>query len=78
MGQGVDLIGQAQGARLADTGAGKSLGESTALAVLLGLLHPLFQRITLGDGNAYFDAVIGQTATRNAQAQGNAPTTAAK
>ena len=34
------------------------------------------RRITLGDSNVYFDAVIGQTAIRNAQAQGG--TTATK
>jgi hypothetical protein len=31
------------------------------------------RRITLGDGNVYFDAVLGQTGNRNAQAQGGAP-----
>jgi hypothetical protein len=31
------------------------------------------RRITLGDGNAYFEAVIGQTAARNGLAQGAAP-----
>ena len=30
------------------------------------------RRITLGDGNAYFTTTIGQTVTRNAQAQGAA------
>jgi hypothetical protein len=30
------------------------------------------RRITLGDSNTYFDAVIGQTATRNGQAGGGA------
>jgi Pilus formation protein N terminal region len=30
------------------------------------------RRITLGDGNAYFTATIGQTVARNAQAQGAA------
>jgi hypothetical protein len=28
------------------------------------------KRITLGDGNAYFESVLGQTGIRNAQAQG--------
>jgi hypothetical protein len=46
----VDLIGQAEGARLLETGAGESLGECTALAVLLGLVHLRFQRIALGNG----------------------------
>ena len=31
------------------------------------------RRITLGDANTYFDAVIGQTANRNGQASGAAP-----
>jgi hypothetical protein len=31
------------------------------------------RRITLGDANTYFDAVIGQTANRNGQAGGAAP-----
>jgi hypothetical protein len=31
------------------------------------------RRITLGDGNPYFEAVIGQTAARNTLAQGAAP-----
>ncbi len=31
------------------------------------------RRITLGDSNTYFDAVIGQTGVRNGQAQGAAP-----
>jgi hypothetical protein len=31
------------------------------------------KRITLGDGAAYFDAVIGQTVTRNGAAMGIAP-----
>ena len=31
------------------------------------------RRITLGDGNAYFERCIGQTATRNGSAQGAAP-----
>jgi len=34
------------------------------------------RRITLGDGNTYFDATIGQTGTRNGLAQSNAPTAA--
>jgi Flp pilus assembly secretin CpaC len=33
------------------------------------------RRITLGDSNAYFDAVIAQTGIRNAQAQGGATAT---
>lgn len=33
------------------------------------------RRITLGDSNAYFDAVIGQTGIRNAQAEGGATAT---
>jgi len=36
------------------------------------------RRITLGDANTYFDAVIGQTGSRNGQAQGNVPAAAAK
>lgn len=31
------------------------------------------RRITLGDSPAYFDAVIGQTGSRNGQAQSNTP-----
>jgi Pilus formation protein N terminal region len=31
------------------------------------------RRITLGDSNTYFEAVIGQSGSRNGQAQGNAP-----
>src|SRR5436190_23339047 len=31
------------------------------------------RRITLGDSNTYFDAVLGQTGTRNGQAQQGAP-----
>ena len=31
------------------------------------------RRITLGDGNAYFDAIINETAARNGMAQGAAP-----
>jgi len=34
------------------------------------------RRITLGDSNTYFDAVIGQSGSRNGQAQGNAPAAA--
>ncbi len=34
------------------------------------------RRITLGDGNTYFDATIGQTGTRNGLAQSNAPAAA--
>jgi Pilus formation protein N terminal region len=34
------------------------------------------RRITLGDGNAYFAAMLAQTASRNAQAQGGATATA--
>lgn len=34
------------------------------------------RRITLGDGNTYFEAVIGQSGSRNGQAQGNAPAAA--
>jgi hypothetical protein len=30
------------------------------------------RRITLGDSNDYFDAILGQTGSRNAQAQGGA------
>jgi hypothetical protein len=33
------------------------------------------RRITLGDSNAYFDAVLAETGSRNAQAQGGAPAT---
>ena len=36
------------------------------------------KRITLGDGADYFDAVIGQTATRNGLAAGGAPAAASK
>lgn len=35
------------------------------------------QRITLGDGAAYFEKTIGQTATRNGLAAGGAPAAAA-
>jgi hypothetical protein len=31
------------------------------------------RRITLGDGNTYFDAIINETAARNGMAQGAAP-----
>jgi hypothetical protein len=48
--QGAHVVGEAQGARLLDTGAGESLGQATALAVVFGLVHLLFQRIALGDG----------------------------
>jgi hypothetical protein len=34
------------------------------------------RRITLGDSNTYFEAVIGQSGSRNGQAQGNAPAAA--
>ena len=34
------------------------------------------RRITLGDSNTYFDAVIGQSGSRSGQAQGNAPAAA--
>jgi hypothetical protein len=34
------------------------------------------RRITLGDSNTYFDAVIGQTGSRSGAAQGNAPAAA--
>jgi hypothetical protein len=51
----VHLVGEAQGARLLETGAGEALGEGTAppfdtSGVLFGLAHLLFQRIALGDG----------------------------
>ena len=63
----MDLIGQAQGARLLGTGAGESLGQGTALAVLFGLVHLLFQRIALGDGR------IGTPLQGGAQASNTIP-----
>lgn len=48
--QDTHLVGQAQGARLAGTGAGERGGQGTALAVVLGRLHLLLQRIAAGDG----------------------------